>query len=92
MDALFAELANIVYTGTRITFDTLAVDVRALLTTSTIVSYDSLTLIPITAPLNPGGFGALAMALDMYCAADLNIPQDELEITIWLQEEISVSG
>ena len=92
MAALILELPNLVFTGTLITLDTLAVNIAAVLVEGSIVYYNSLAVLPIANPLPSGGYATLAAALDMYCAADLNIPIDELEVTIWLQEEINVDG
>ena len=95
MDDLFDELttSGLVYMGTEIAFSSIAIDVTSI-ASSSVIYFDSLTTIPLVDPLalTDEAFDMLNDAIDMYCAADLGLPADEIQITIWLQEEINVDG
>ena len=91
VDALITLLAEIKYVGTSVTMDTLSINIQTL--SAATISFDSLVFIPITAPLPSSSFMALSAALRTYFAALLGITVEaDLEVNIWIQEEINVNG
>ena len=86
--ALEAALVNLPYWGTAITFNSLVVD----LSSTTVVNFDSLFRLPVSLPLPMAGFGTLSLALRAFLSIELQIPEAELDVMIWLQEEINING
>ena len=89
--ALTTALETFEYEGTEITFSALVINLNTI-ETSEYIYFASTTTIPLVSPLPVEAFADLNAAIDMYCAGVLGLPQSDVEITIWLQDEITLSG
>ena len=53
---------------------------------------DALFRLPVALPLPMAGFGTLGLALRAFIAEQWNIPIAELDVEVYLQEQIIING
>ena len=86
--ALRVALVNLAYTGTTITFDSLLVSLSSV----TVFDLNALFRLPVALPLPMAGFGTLGLVLRAFIAEQWNIPIAELDVEVYLQEQIIING